>query len=220
MEDFMTIFGCYGMLIFGLLAVVHQSTLLGFCSCVGLFTALGFSIIPIGLCTFIGFDSKNSLERSGATSLIFIIISLVIPHLNMSSEVRSFVNLFEPFRFGLHSLGATVYFLAMLIVASKYYDWSRTRNDSSRYVAHQLYFLIPLIAFYIVGNLFSNVALVNTSATFFFLYCMEKYSEVLWQTKNLAFWMLTLIGGGVLYGTSLYLKTHPELIMTMFVPSW
>ena len=218
-KEFASLVGGYVVLTFSPLAIVYQSTLLGFFATCGLYTALGFSIIPYGLCTAIGFDSKNSLERCASTSILFILCSTLLPHLNVPTEIRS---LFEPFRFGIFALGGSVYFLATLIIASKYYDNARDVRDyrqfSSTYWTRQIYFLVPLFAFFSVGNIYAIPALVNTAGTFFFIYFMEKYTEIMWETKNVVFWILTFVGGVILWFSALYLKTHPDLISLVFVP--
>ena len=219
-DDFVMILGAYCVFLFGFPAILYNSTMLGFIACCGLFTMLGFSIISYGMCTCIGFHSHNATERSATTSLLFIIFSLVFPHIQMSSELRA---LYEPFRFGIFSLGGSVYFLATLIISSSFYQRydlydHRRKLYVTSYVQRQIYFLLPVVTFFAIGNIYTIPSLVNTAGTFAFIYGMEKYAEYGWSSSKSIFWVFTLFSGVILYWVALFIKTHPDWIITAFNP--
>jgi hypothetical protein len=159
--------------------------------------------VPVGLGVIVGFQSKDGVVRCGTTSFILMLISLL--DLNWAW--------LGVFRFAIFTLGASVHFLATLIVASK---WSAYPNKT--YWARQLVFCVPLLILFSIGSIYSFPALSNTAATFACLYVMEKYTEFAFITGPRWISLFVLGGAAIAIKASFFIKTNPEFIVLMFTP--
>ena len=207
-ETYITILCSFVVLTFGIPAVWFNSSFLGFVSCGGVLSALGFVIIPTGMCTVVGFDGKNALERSIFACSFFLLWSLIVPNLK---GFESFRLVFEPFRFGIHSIGVAVLLLGMLIVSSRWYA------SKTRYFIRNGWNVALLSVLLYIGNVYDIPSLVNNAGTFGVLFAMEKYAELRWWEDRRYFWLLLFLSGIGLWPLAMFVKTHPEWIMGMFV---
>jgi|JI10StandDraft_1071094.scaffolds.fasta_scaffold99363_2 hypothetical protein len=167
-EEFIVIFGSYMFSVFAIVTLIHQTTssFLGFFACVGGVSALGFTVIPIGLGYLIGFRSRYGCQRFAITSLLIMIATIIV-----LVFFPRWWPILAPFKFGIFSLCGSGYFLATLIICSRHYS----DDDDLEFWAAQLMFLIPLICLFTVGITHNIQALSNAAGIFFVLYCIEKY---------------------------------------------
>lgn len=212
-EDFCVILGTYLMFVFGIVALIHPvtSSFIGFFACVGLVTALGFTVIPIGLGYIIGFQSRDATQRFAVTS--FLILNISIAFNIFSPPQYRFI--LAPFKFGLFTLCGTGYFIATLIMCSRYYYSScYYRDNNTEFFAAQFMYLVPLVAFFSAGIVGNIPALSNAAGVFFVLYFIEKYIEFARYMQS-AGWLFIFMGGCQMVFIAFYLRTHTEVLMSL-----
>lgn len=208
-RGFLQIHGVYFALLAGPLAVHYQSQLLGWLTVIYLYSALGFSAISTGLCYFVGFRSMNALVQSVGTSLTLL---LFVCGLRMSCfllESGVFSRMVYPFLTALLVMGNLVYFLGMLILASKFVG-----GKMVGYAWMQILMINSLLLAIGFGFLFDLPAMTNTAITFAALYAVEKFVE--WDLWNGELVIIPVFGCFVLiYIASLFLRTHPDWIWSL-----
>ena len=124
----------------------------------------------------IGFTSRDALHRGISTGTLFMIANVVYTIYSQNTGFES--GWFEPFRFGLFTLGGTVTFLGGLIFVSSYNcrRWSVCGN--LEYWQRQIYYFGCLSTFFIIGTLYNITALTNTAGTFVVLYGMKSMQNL------------------------------------------
>ena len=113
-----------------------------------------------------------------------------------------------PFAFGARVLGNIGYFLALLILSSKW------RSDGN-YVIMNTVMLVSLIAAAFVGSVVALPSYTNTASTFFVLWVMEKEMEIKWGSGWIAVLFVNFVA---LYFLAHHLHIHPEIITSLFDP--
>ncbi|MGK7929748.1 MAG: hypothetical protein AB4290_31650 [Spirulina sp.] len=163
------------------IAILHQSSVIGFISAIALEAYLGFAIVVFpGVYSF-GFTKRSLLPRAVISSLVLLVFYVT---LHLSAIQLPYLAIFAP---GVLFVGTFVYFLGLLIWSSKWY--------SDRQIEYAL--LQPLtlasgaIALYL-GAVSQIPQLQGIGGTFFFLYIIEKYFELPWGQKNVAWATLGL----------------------------
>jgi len=199
------------LLIWSPMAILYNSTLVGFLSVASGYHAAGFSVICTGLCWCIGFDSKKSLQRVVALSFIVIIYSISMKYMGWSRN-----SAFSPFATALNVFGSLTYFLGLLITSSRFYFY----NDRNMYIKSNGLFVGS--AMIILGFAFTlNItSLRNTVLTFMCIYLGEKVAELdIWRKTSwiyvgLMFFFVSL------WRISLFLHSNPGHVVSMFDASW
>jgi len=198
-------------LIWSPMAILYNSTLIGFLSVASGYHAAGFSVICAGLCWCIGFDSKNSLERVVALSSIVIIYSISMKYMGWSRN-----SAFSAFATALNVFGSLTYFLGLLITSSRFYFY----NDRNMYIKSNGLFVGS--AMIILGFAFTlNItSLRNTVLTFMCIYSGEKVAELdIWR-KTSWIYVGLMIFFVSLWRISLFLHSNPGYVVSMFDASW
>ena len=108
----------WDMLIIIPIAIILQSTFLGYMAFCILFTILGFRMMFFGLGIGLGWDDNATMERS-ASSSAFILACYTGFRLTDDIEPKYI----DPFRSAICVLGGNILFLAMLIMSSRYYSF-------------------------------------------------------------------------------------------------
>lgn len=206
-KQFAAVVGLYCALIFACGAVAHRSSLLGFMACGGIFTALGFVVVPFAMGVAIGFNDNDAMQTCAATSLFFITATFVVAKV-FPFEWRYAL---EPFRFALYAQGTFVFFLAMLIISSSF-AW-HYRDET--YVARQMLFIFPLFAYFSIGMVYNVPSFVNGAGAFGVFWAMEKYVELARHAKE-AFYFWLFCGGAALVWIGFFLQAHPNVIVSIF----
>jgi hypothetical protein len=175
---------------------------MGFMSVYAMYSALGFIVACFGLCWVIGFDDKYSLHRSLLSSAILVSVAFGLRNLPM----------FKPFLPAFYIFSVVIYFLALLIMTSKHYDYSY--EGTSRYFALQLLMIASCACSLWIGTLYSIPSFYNIGMTFLFLYTGEKLSEQ-HMFKDVV--VVIFCAGCALFGASFYFFAHPEFLMSLIV---
>lgn len=114
-----------------------------------------------------------------------------------------------PFALGARVLGNIGYFLALLMLSSKW------RRNGKEYGITNALMLASLIAAAFVGSVFALPSYTNTASTFFVLWVMEKELEANWGSGAIAVLFVNFVA---LYFLAHHLHTHPESITSLFDP--
>merc|ERR1712137_539234 len=77
----------YCALLFVPLAVMYQSTLVGWLAVIAMYGALGFGVAAYGLCYVVGFDSKEKMARCTMASLLIVSIFVMLRVLGVRSTI-------------------------------------------------------------------------------------------------------------------------------------
>lgn len=181
-------------------AVYYSSTLLGFIAVAAFVSALGFSIIVTPLCYFIGFKDDEAIVRgtlAGGTMVgIYTLIAttgIVVP------------TYLEIFRTGVMWIGTFVYFIGLLIMASKYY------SKDFQYLFMQALMIASGVLAIGVGSLYEIATLQRIGGTLFYLYVIEKYFEIPWGKGSWAW--VTLLFSGLLYAGAWFASANPAYFL-------
>jgi hypothetical protein len=186
------------------ISIYYNSSFLAWIIVLAIFNCLGFSVACSGLCYFIGFDSKESLERCSVSSIVLQIIFISFRLIRLENDI---IILYQtPFV----TFGSITLFLAFLIMSSRYYH-----REKSRYIIANVRMIILLITSFILGSVFGFSGLWNTACVFLVMFTMEKYVEfhleAVWNG-----WVLVFSLSVAFYYIALFLHRNPNYIVKMF----
>lgn len=185
------------------IAVWYESTLIGFLAVMALEVFLGFSVVVQPLCYFIGFQNKEVIPRAMGASLALL---LVYVPARISGWSLAGWEIFAP---GALFLGSFVYFIGLLIVSSRFYR----PKGGSYYGRMQLLTIVSGVLALLVGSVWQIGQLQGIGGTFFFLYLLEKYFEVPWRKRHLAWATLGL--AVLLYLSALVIRQYPAYFLLL-----
>ena len=198
------IFGILTTIVLFSLSVHFKSKLLSFLATMNFYTFIGFYTGCYGLCYVIGFLNLSDMIRVVSTSFILITFYIILRMANIENEI------IELYRSPIQIFGALTYFLGLLIIASEYYY-----EIKLSYIMRQLLFIISLLLIFLFGNVFNLPSLTNTTYVFGVLYLMEKNIEILSKIEG-GIWLIILVTSLSLWGLSLYLHKHSEIVISLF----
>jgi len=189
------------------LALLHGSSLIGFFTVAAVYAACGFVMGPFLGGFYIGFRSLDAVWRCLLVSaaLILTFVALRIGHMVGPRAA--------PFAMGAMTLGNVGYFLALLIVSSR---WRSPHKNGLSYGMSNALMLLSIIAAALVGSVFAIPSCVNTASTFFVLWVMEKQLEAKWGPEAIVVVFCNFV---MLYFLAHHLHTHPEIIASLFDPT-
>jgi hypothetical protein len=178
-------------------AVVSQSTLVGYGAIILLLTTLGFQFFTCRIITRIGFSIVESLSRCVIACFMFNLLYWAA----INVGVPEFVT--EPFRSAVTVFGTTVYFLGLMI-------------GSVLYKQLLVVYFVNLALYLVMGEMYGHIGMSNVAKTFGFLELMALYSEVC-LTKAPQLFILYAFSLCVLgYYGSYWLSAHPQYIAAMY----
>lgn len=181
-----------------LLTLSYDSYFLGFLSVAIFYAMIGFSVVSRGLCWCIGFDNMDSLTNCIGASLVLIPLYF---------SLDGSVSYLKYFHYGTYCFGVIVYFLALLIMSSRFHS----RNGD--HVRAQLTMIFSLVVSMGYGSFYNISSLFNVGATFVCLYFGEKIGEMeIWKGSEI---VLIFLGFVSCYYASLWLNTHPAFLMSV-----
>lgn len=185
-------------------AVLLDSQVVGFMSMLAFLSALGFVAALEPFCLYIGFESDSAIFRAGTAALVMLTAFVVF-------TLTGWVNhVYELFRPGLQFLGSFVYFLALLILGSKFY-WKWFSTGRNLFWPMQAVVIVSGVAALYLGSVFGMGALLGVGGTFFYIYLLEKYFEIPWNGSSWAWCLLGL--AGILYGLVMFAQRHPQYFL-------
>ncbi len=177
---------------------------LAFGAVIALQASLGFSVLTMPGCVFLGWENDQQVPKSVFSS--FIILAAYV-FMKLTHGLNGALALFEP---GAIFMGAFVYYLGLLLMSSKWYVWATERNRSSgsNYILLQFLTIVSGIAALYFGSAFNLGALLGVGGTFFALYLLEKYYEIPWKGVG---WFWSLLGvAGILYALVGFANNNPQ----------
>jgi len=182
------------------MALLSESRFLGFFSVGSIFAALGFIAVPTPFGWITGFQDQMSLDRCMLVSLIILFASLGA-RAHLYPIPGKIMDIFET---GAAVFGMLSFGLGGLIKSMDTAGWPAFNTWS---------FIYPVswvgVAFF--GSVYSYDSLTNTSITFIVLWMTQFY----WRLVG-AHMISVFIASSVLYVTSLWLKTHPDFVVSLF----
>jgi hypothetical protein len=105
-------------------------------------------------------------------------------------------------------MGPFVYFLGILILASKWYF------EDLRYLLMQVICVASGVLALWLGSVYGMPMLLGIGGTLFYLYIIEKYYEIPWECTG---WAWSLLGlAGILYGFAVFAQAHPQYFIFMY----
>ena len=198
------IFGVLTTIVLFSLSVHFNSKLLSFLATMNFYTFIGFYTGCYGLCYVVGFLNRSDMIRVVSTSFILIIFYIILRMANIENKI------IELYRSPIQIFGALTYFLGLLIFSSIYYD-----EIKLPYNMRQLIFIVSLFLILLFGNIFNLPSLTNTTYVFGVLYLMEKNIEIMSKIEG-GMWLVILVTSLSLWGFSLYLHKHSEIVISLF----
>eukprot|EP01051_Picozoa_sp_SAG22_P013961 SAG22_NODE_1628_length_3953_cov_2.906591_2_plen_668_part_00 len=152
------------------LAVVHQSTLLGYAVVGCVLSLLGLKGGAGYLCIFIGFRGKNAAIRTSIACAAGLLIFVGIRATGIDAEFLA------PFVSGVSVLGGVGHYLSLLILSAQpYSSYGGKRNEEFWLVNTMM--VVSLLTSAFCGRMFDMPGLANTATVFASLYVMERYAE-------------------------------------------
>ena len=197
-------------LAWGATAIHLNSHFIGFMAVAAMMSFLGFSFNVFPGIVSIGFHEDDIVPRTTfAAGMMFGLHLLLVV---TGSTAQSF----EVFREGMSGLGSFVFYLGLLIMASKWYSYSnqdlggiwRFRIDMRRYLLLQIPIFVAGVFALWFGSVYKMPSLLSIGGTFFCLYGMEKYYEIPWKGVGYA-WSVRGFGM-IFYYISVFANLHPE----------
>jgi hypothetical protein len=209
-------------ILWALITISHNSTTMGFFTCLALMTGLGFSFFALPICYVIGFREENSIPQIMSASFMMLSGSLLSSFqlLNVSPYVYSYI---KPFETGALFMGTLVFTIGLLIVSSKSYirehckalakceDWTSGRLHDGfifKYLHVQMVSAFMYTTLLYIGTVYDINTLKSIVGTTFFLFIMEKEIELTWDKLSTSWFLLfiSIVGGTLTY----YIRDHPE----------
>jgi len=149
-----------------IVAMAHQSELIGFFAVMAFFGALGFFVSSYPFMTVIGFKDEDSLNR--ATGAAFILLAFFVFY-HISGIKVPYAGLFT---YGAYLVGSLVGFMGLLILAYEGY------GNERGYIARQIPIIVAGIAALFFGSVLAIPEIQKIGGTFFGLYLPEKVCDV------------------------------------------
>lgn len=197
--------GCLLMTVsWSAIAILYESTAIGFIAVIALEAYLGFLIVGFPGTYLLGFKGRSLLKRAVVSSFLLLTVYLTG---RLSSIQLPYFSIFSP---GVFFVGTFVYFLGLLIWSSKRYAQSKIEYQ----ILQPVTILSGAIALSL-GTMQMIPQLQGIGGTFFFLYVIEKYFELPWS-KQTVIWA-TFGFSALLFGSAWLMKQYPEYFLFLMV---
>jgi hypothetical protein len=196
--NFTTFSSLICMVVWGAVAVLHQSELIAFISTMALMSFLGFSFFVAPFCIGLGYDDEDKIARTTFAAFLVLMVGVAtrISGLDLGK--------FQVFAYSFIWLGTLVYFCSLLIVANKWYS-------KDNYWLMTVVTLASGLAALYLGSVYDISVLQKMGGTFFFIWLIEKYFEIPWGAKGAAWAML--LGAILLYFFASFAQKHPDYFL-------
>jgi len=193
--------------IWALVAILFDSQLIGFISVGAFMTAAGFFAGMYPMCICLGFQKEDNgivaTVIAGAVWVLYLVLGLCCPDLPE----------YQPFVPGLAFLGTFCYFLGLLIISNKWY-LKYVYNALDHYVPLQVVVVISGIAALYFGTAIGSAAVVGVGGTFFYIWLLQKYFEIVATARIHAAWAMLFLAG-ILYFMAWHASKNPEYFIFM-----
>ena len=186
-------------ILWGAIAIFYQSKVIGFITIIALEYLLGFVILVRPLHYMIGFKEKSLIPRTMIVSALLLIFYIIV---TINQFPLPYFNIFEG---GVLFISTFVYFIGTLIISNRRY---RKPFDINFYWLIQLLVISSGILALLVGSIYDILLLKRIGGTFFFIYVIEKYFDLPWNSKT---WAWATFGFSILlYTLALLIKQYPQ----------
>ncbi|CAE7860292.1 unnamed protein product [Symbiodinium microadriaticum] len=195
------------MVAWGATAIYFQSQLLGFMAVASAMTLIGFVCGMVPGIVWIGFEEDSVIPRATFAAFCMGAIYTLAHATGTTSEI------FNTFKVGLSWWGYFVFYLGILIMASKWYcrDSYRSPINFGLYASMQLLVIGAGVAALYLGSVYGIGLLLGIGGTFFGLYLMEKWFEIPWEGGG---WAWALLGLSVfLYYFVVFAQKNPDYFL-------
>lgn len=186
-------------IVWAVVALVFQSSVIGFIAVGAFMGMLGFSFMVIPMGYAIGFQDDDALKRG--TTAGFITLALFVA-IRISGQYVPYIHVFEA---GALWLGSLVGFIGILIASNRLYA------NRTSYPVMQVIAIVLGMAAIGIGSVFGISQLLGIGGTFLALYLIEKPFEIPAQSltgyATIGLLVACMIGGGVWWA-----QNHMDLI--------
>ncbi len=192
-----SVFNLVNVIIHGVVGVYLQSTMISFMAVVFFMALIGFNF-ALGQ----GFISLGYEEIDIIPSATFASGVVTLLGCYFKQHPFNHVSLFVP---GMLWLGPLVFYVSLLIMSSSLYHGSK----NGPYVNMNLITVIAGVCALFFGNVYSISQLAGIGGTFFTIFLLEKYYELMPNRVETWAWS-TLLLGIVLYTVNIHYRTEIE----------
>ncbi len=199
-RDFMILNGVL-VLIWGAIAVAYGSVLIGFLTVLAFMGAITLSPLVPPVVSALGFKRYDAGATVLVVSFVLVMVFLVM---KIAAIQGIYAEIFEP---GVFWIGADVYFIALGVLASRFYH----RENRARFMRWQLISIASCIAALFIGSFWDIPVIQEIAGTYFLFYILEKYIEIHnWRKR----WAWALLGLGLLlYAAALVMNAYPQFFL-------
>lgn len=185
-------------LVWSVVALYQQSQLVGIFAVMAIMSTLGFTIVVGRLCYFMGFEHYRQIPRTVFSAFVLVVL-FSFAHLGSIN-----IGYLEVFETGVFYVATPIYFIGLLIISSNYFYQKIDRI----YVLLQVVTIASGIGVLYAGSVYDLSVLRGFGGTLFFIYLIEKYAELPWNRKRLA-WPIFLLGA-LLFSMAYLINEFPE----------
>ncbi len=194
--------------IWGTVAVLYGSQMIGFITVGALMSLLGFSGAVYPFLIVVGFKNEDSLGKATGAAFAMVILYSLATIFNINLQILNV------FRSGALFLGCFIGFLGLDIASTRWY-YGRQRN----YLIFQIITIVAGILAIYFGSVYGIGELQKIGGTFFVIFILTKLSEIPAESMR-GYALIGLIASGLIYAFCSYVKSHPTLLAPyLFMPS-
>jgi hypothetical protein len=199
-RDFMILNGIL-IIIWGAIAIAYGSVLIGFLTVLAFMGAITLSPLVPPLVSALGFKRYDPGATALVVSFALVLVFLVM---KIAAVQGIYAAVFEP---GVFWIGADVYFIALGVLASRFYH----RDNRARFIRWQLISIASCVAALFIGSFWDIPVIQEIAGTYFLFYILEKYVELPnWRKR----WAWALLGLGLLlYAAALVMNEYPQFFL-------
>ena len=195
-------------LVWGATALWYQSTAVAVGATVALVSFVGFTVFVTPLCYYFGYTDEEKIPMTMVVALAMLGLYLAVQG---GAIVPGPADVFtRPFAW----VGSLVYFISLLIVASRAYAHHRRRPVRRPRLHFWQWQAIAVLSFFAglyLGPAIGAPVLSGVAGTLFACFLMEKYLEIPWRGRG---WAWGALGaGGLLYAIGRAATAWPEYFL-------
>ena len=182
-------------------AIFSQNIAVAFLAIIALEAFWGFAVAVMPLTYFIGFRNRDVVPRTMLVSLLLLVIYIAA---HITNNTLPYFEVFAP---AVKYVASFVYFIGLLIVSSKWYFHKQTQI----YWLMQGIAVISGLAALYTSYLWQIKELSGIGGTILVLYAIEKYIELPWSPKTIAWASLGL--SLMLYACAWLIRNYPQYFL-------
>ena len=193
-----------GIVAAGSLALVFDSDIFGSLAVAVFYHMLGFGVWSEPLVVYIGFQNDQALAKSTIASSLILVLTITMRALKISSFVT------RPFNFALQTMGASCYYLGLLI-------GQHSRSVRNRPGLVRGFLLGSIVLGLFTGSVLGIPAIFNSSVVFVVLEILDFIAMCRLWNDPAKVWAMIFIGSAVVFRLSIWMKTNPDWVSKVFM---